>query len=318
MFRTKVKSSVDSDLVEGETTVKTTSNGKQHGSHSVQEQAAVSRYFARKTWPVRIIAALLLVIAAPVILLLVLIVRCTSPGRGLYQQARMGRHGEEFMIYKIRTMYQDAESACGPVWCRPGDSRITPVGKVLRLLHLDELPQLINVVRGEMDLIGPRPERPVFIAKLAREIPGYHDRLQVLPGVTGLAQINLPPDETLDCVRKKLVLDCQYISEASLFLDVRILLCTFLRMLGIRHGLAPHWLGLMRHVRPEFGRGREPLHVSLTRPHPEYRPAAAGQFNGRGECLTLVAAGHDAENSIGNADLQASAELGPLSVQRPR
>jgi hypothetical protein len=151
-------------------------------------------------------------------------------------------------MLKIRTMYQDAESVSGPTWCKPGDTRITPIGRILRLLHLDELPQLINVVNGEMDLIGPRPERPAFVETLAREIPNYRDRLQVLPGVTGLAQINLPPDETLNCVRKKLMLDRDYIRNASISLDVRILICTSLRMLGIRHGRAVRWFRLEREV----------------------------------------------------------------------
>src|SRR4051794_9739492 len=163
-------------------------------------------YFRRKAWPTRIVGALLFVVASPLILLLTVLVRLTSAGPGLYRQARSGRNGVPFWVYKIRTMYQDAESVSGPCWCTPGDSRITPLGRVLRFLHLDELPQLINVVRGEMDLIGPRPERPEIVARLVREIPNYEARLQILPGVTGLAQINLPPDATTDCVRKKLVL----------------------------------------------------------------------------------------------------------------
>jgi hypothetical protein len=155
-------------------------------------------------------------------------------------------------MFKIRTMYQDAESISGPTWCKPGDSRITPIGRVLRLLHLDELPQLINIVNGEMDLIGPRPERPAFVEMLALEIPHYRERLQVLPGVTGLAQINLPPDETLNCVRKKLMLDRDYIRNAGLSLDIRILICTSLRMLGIRHGRAVRWFRLERQIPAAF------------------------------------------------------------------
>lgn len=207
-----------------------------------------STYFALKAWPTRLIGLVLLVCASPAILLLVTIVRATSPGPGFYRQTRTGKDGKEFKMYKIRTMYQDAESVSGPTWCKPGDSRITPVGKVLRLLHLDELPQLINIVNGEMDLIGPRPERPAFVEVLAREIPYYRERLQVLPGVTGLAQVNLPPDETLNCVRKKLLLDRDYIHNANLSLDIRILVCTSLRMLGIRHGRAVRWLRLERQV----------------------------------------------------------------------
>ena len=228
--------------------METTTNGQEQGRSSQKMHIPTSKYFAIKAWPTRAVGAVLLVIAAPLILVLVAIVRLTSSGPGLYRQTRTGKHGKEFRMFKIRTMYQDAESVSGPTWCKPGDSRITPVGKVLRLLHLDELPQLLNIVHGEMDLIGPRPERPAFVEVLAREIPNYRDRLQVLPGVTGLAQVNLPPDETLDCVRKKLVLDRDYIRTASASLDVRILFCTTLRMVGIRHGRAVRWLRLERQV----------------------------------------------------------------------
>jgi lipopolysaccharide/colanic/teichoic acid biosynthesis glycosyltransferase len=239
---------IDIDLLEGEITLETTLNVDQQRSETAQEDVAVPAYFAWKAWPTRTLGALLLVLASPIILLLVLVVRLTSAGPGLYRQARAGRHGREFIMFKIRTMYENAESDSGPVWCIPNDTRITPVGQILRLLHLDELPQLINVARGEMDLIGPRPERPVFVNKLASRIPNYHSRLRILPGVTGLAQINLPSDESIDCVRRKLVLDCLYIREANLGMDVRILLCTFLRMIGIRHGRAVRWLRLERHV----------------------------------------------------------------------
>jgi lipopolysaccharide/colanic/teichoic acid biosynthesis glycosyltransferase len=209
-----------------------------------QEEMMVSTYFGRKALATRVLGTVLLIIASPVILLLVLVVRLTSPGPGLYRQTRTGRHGTEFDMLKIRTMYDGAESITGPIWSAPKDSRITPFGKILRSFHLDELPQLVNVVRGEMDLVGPRPERPVFVTRLTREIPNYRTRLLVLPGITGLAQVNLPPDETDDCVRRKLVLDRMYIRDASVFLDFRILLCTALRLMGIRHGRAVRWLRL--------------------------------------------------------------------------
>jgi lipopolysaccharide/colanic/teichoic acid biosynthesis glycosyltransferase len=189
---------------------------------------------------------LLLIPALPIIFLLVVLVRCTSAGPGIYGQTRVGRRGHPFTMYKIRTMHQDAEAASGPTWCLPGDSRITCVGRVLRFLHLDELPQLFNIIRGEMDLIGPRPERPIFVDKFVEEIPDYAERLAVLPGVTGLAQINLPPDETTDCVRRKLALDLEYIQTATFSLDLRILACTALRMMGIRHGHAVNLFKLNR------------------------------------------------------------------------
>jgi len=209
-------------------------------------EIVVPSYIARKRLFVRILGLLLLVLFLPIILLVMLVVRLTSPGPVLFRQKRMGKGVREFTMYKIRTMYQDAEKESGPVWCQPVDARITRCGWGLRFLHLDELPQLINVARGEMDLIGPRPERPEFVEKLVEEVPGFAERLVVLPGVTGLAQINLPPDETTDCVRRKLALDLEYIQTASWGLDSRILLCTALRMIGIRHGRAVRWLRLNR------------------------------------------------------------------------
>jgi lipopolysaccharide/colanic/teichoic acid biosynthesis glycosyltransferase len=249
---------------------------------------------------------------------LVALVRLTSAGPGFYRQVRTGRNGVTFLLYKIRTMYQDAESVSGPCWCLPGDSRITPLGRVLRVLHLDELPQLINVARGEMDLIGPRPERPEFVAKLAREIPHYYARLQILPGVTGLAQINLPPDTTSDCVRKKLVLDCAYIREASFWLDVRILVCTFLRMIGIRHGLAAQWLRVKRHVglttRAEAGFNAEPSRWS----YPEYAPAMATGEDGQQIYWALVTTGVGLAEGEGAVDVMSALDLTTHPLRRPR
>jgi lipopolysaccharide/colanic/teichoic acid biosynthesis glycosyltransferase len=193
----------------------------------------IATYFRQKAILDQLLALLLLVPALPLLGLLVLVVRFTSRGPAIFRQKRMGKDGRVFTMYKLRSMTQDAEKGSGPVWASARDSRVTPVGRLLRKLHLDELPQVFNVLKGEMSLIGPRPERPEFVAVLAEQIPGYCDRLKVLPGVTGLAQINLPPDSTLDDVRRKLVLDRAYIEQASLWLDVRMLLCTFLRMVGV-------------------------------------------------------------------------------------
>ena len=191
------------------------------------------RYFAWKGILDRGAAALLLLPGLPMIGALVLLVRLTSRGPGLFRQSRVGKGGRVFTMYKIRTMKDNAETGTGPVWTRAGDPRVTRLGKILRKLHLDELPQLFNVLRGEMSLIGPRPERPEFVKLLAKEIPGYVNRLAVPPGVTGLAQINLPPDTDLDSVRRKLALDLDYIRNASLLLDFRMFLCTLVRLLGL-------------------------------------------------------------------------------------
>jgi hypothetical protein len=156
---------------------------------------------------------------------------------------------------KIRTMRQDAEAGTGAVWTTSiRDPRITLLGRILRWTHLDELPQLWNVLRGDMVLVGPRPERPEFTGKLARAIPGYLDRLAVLPGITGLAQVNLPADSDLESVRRKLVLDFEYVRRASFSLDLRIVLCTCFRVLGIRS----------RRLRRLCGLYRSPEELSLT------------------------------------------------------
>jgi lipopolysaccharide/colanic/teichoic acid biosynthesis glycosyltransferase len=197
------------------------------------QHVSPSRYFRWKGILDRAAAAVLLVPGLPIIALLVLLVRLTSPGPGIYRQARVGSKGRRFVLYKVRTMRQDAETKAGPVWTQPRDPRVTRVGKVLRRLHLDELPQLFNVLKGEMSLVGPRPERPEFIRVLAEVIPEYTDRLAVPPGITGLAQINLPPDSDLASVRRKLVPDFEYIERGGLWLDLRILLHTLFRIFKV-------------------------------------------------------------------------------------
>lgn len=297
-----------------------TTNGQDSGSGAQKMHIPVSTYFSFKAWPTRIIGAVLLVPAAPIILLLILIVRFSSPGPGLYRQTRTGKHGKEFRMYKIRTMYQDAESLSGPTWCKPGDSRITPLGKVLRLLHFDELPQLMNIVRGEMDLIGPRPERPAFVELLAREIPNYRDRLGVLPGVTGLAQVNLPPDETLDCVRRKLILDRDYIRSASASLDLRILICTSLRMLGIRHGRAVRLFNLERevHLNTESN-GKIPRQSPLRNEHPGYQRAdAAYAGNHHVNCASVAVLKASDEDDVYVPSVQEAAVALTPTARRPR
>jgi lipopolysaccharide/colanic/teichoic acid biosynthesis glycosyltransferase len=179
-------------------------------------------------------AALMLVPALPLMAACIALVRLTSPGPGIYSQARVGRGGRVFTLYKIRTMRFDCEKLTGPTWCKPGDSRITPVGRVLRKLHLDELPQLFNVLRGEMSLIGPRPERPEIVTKLREQVVGYDRRHAVKPGITGFAQIHLPPDSCLQSVRNKLVYDLFYIRHRAWPMELFILLATGLKMFGLK------------------------------------------------------------------------------------
>jgi len=212
------------------------------------EEVTPSSYFRFKGLIDRILALTLLVPGLPIIAFLVALVRLTSRGPGIYRQTRVGKDGRIFRMYKIRTMRVDAESRSGAVWTQVNDPRITRLGHVLRKLHLDEFPQLFNDLRGEMSLIGPRPERPVFVQSLTKEIPGYLNRIKVCPGITGLAQINLPPDTDLDSVRRKLVLDIEYIREAGLLVDFRMFLCTCIRLMGFNGEIAMTVMGLHRKV----------------------------------------------------------------------
>ena len=189
-------------------------------------------YFRHKWSFDCLLAAILLIPCLPLIGVLVLVIRLHSRGPGIFRQVRVGKNGREYVMYKLRSMNLDAEARTGAVWSTSNDPRVTRLGRFLRRSHLDELPQLFNVLRGEMSLIGPRPERPEIVEVLVGLVPGYLDRLNVLPGITGLAQLNLPPDSDLYSVRRKLVLDVQYIAEASLFFDLRILACTALRLIG--------------------------------------------------------------------------------------
>jgi lipopolysaccharide/colanic/teichoic acid biosynthesis glycosyltransferase len=190
-------------------------------------------YLSFKTAVDFALALVLLLFAAPLVALAALLVKLTSRGPAFYTQTRVGRDGRLFTIYKIRTMVDKCESLTGPRWAIPGDPRITPVGQLLRRSHLDELPQLLNVLRGQMSLIGPRPERPEFVPELERVLPLYRQRLVLRPGVTGLAQVHLPGDTDVHSVRRKLAYDLHYIEHLSPWLDLRILFCTVLYAAGI-------------------------------------------------------------------------------------
>ena len=151
--------------------------------------------------------------------------RPRSGGTGRSDRRKVVQPGRPFRIYKLRTMRTDAELA-GPQWAAKRDPRVTRVGRFLRLTRLDEVPQFMNVLRGEMSLIGPRPERLCFIHKLEKEIPNYRDRLLVLPGITGLAQVVNGYDDSTESVRRKIELDRQYIRSQGVWTDVRIILHT--------------------------------------------------------------------------------------------
>jgi len=175
----------------------------------------VSPYFQYKGYVDRLIAAVALVLLAPLIGILALCIKLTSKGPCIFAQERLGKNGKPFTMYKLRSMVVDAEKNTGAVWASTHDARVTKIGKILRKFHLDELPQLLNVLRGEMALVGPRPERDEFVKILNREIDGYGYRMLVIPGLTGFAQLNLPPDLEVADVRRKISLDFEYIENAS-------------------------------------------------------------------------------------------------------
>ncbi len=200
-------------------------------------------YFHAKYQRERVLGILLLIPISPLIAACWVAVRLTSSGPALYRQTRVGYRGKEFQVLKLRTMRLDAE-ANGPQWSSHHDPRVTLIGRVFRKLHLDELPQLINVVRGEMVLTGPRPERPEFVKLLTAEIPNYEHRLLVKPGITGLAQVNLPPDSDLRSVKNKQILDMHYVEHSSFWYDQKLLACTALKVLLIKNAKLNQLLGV--------------------------------------------------------------------------
>lgn len=174
-----------------------------------------------------------LVLSAPVLLAAAALIKLTSRGPVLYSQIRLGLGGRPFRIYKLRSMYQDCEALTGACWSLKGDPRITPVGRFLRKTHVDELPQLWNILVGDMSLIGPRPERPEMIPGLEQAIPCYRRRLLIQPGLSGLAQVQLPPDTNMQSVRIKVAYDLCYLENMSFLLDCRILLATVCKVFGV-------------------------------------------------------------------------------------
>lgn len=194
-------------------------------------------------------ACLLLALTAPLWILIAAFIKLTSRGPVLYSQTRVGIDlrqggvlpndprrkqdigGRPFTIFKFRTMRVDAEGKTGAVWATTDDPRVTLVGRVLRQYRLDELPQLLNVIRGDMNLVGPRPERPTIVAELRREIPEYQRRHRALPGITGHAQVSLQYDASLEDVRRKVEHDLAYIRHASAWEDLKIMLKTIPVML---------------------------------------------------------------------------------------
>lgn len=177
------------------------------------------------------VSSLVLILGSPLWLLTAILVKISSRGPIIYSQERVGKNGTFFRIYKFRSMQTDSESE-GPVWAVKNDPRVTAFGKFIRKTHLDEIPQFWNVLKGDMSLVGPRPERPHFVKILSQEIPYYHRRLKVRPGVTGLFQaMEYKYDESIDDVKHKLRYDLMYIESMSFRLDIKIIFKTAFRML---------------------------------------------------------------------------------------
>ncbi|HEX6629027.1 MAG TPA: sugar transferase [Gemmatimonadaceae bacterium] len=194
------------------------------------------------------VALIGIVVTSPLMAILALLVKLTSPGPVLYSQTRVGvdrRYkrddaddrrvhdygGKLFEMYKFRSMVTDSEADGRAVWAEPRDPRVTPVGRVLRKVRLDELPQLYNVLRGDMNVVGPRPERPSIFAELRKTIPEYQMRQRVRPGITGWAQVNQSYDANIDDVKQKVAYDLEYIGRQSVSEDLRIMLKTLPVML---------------------------------------------------------------------------------------
>ncbi len=181
------------------------------------------------------IGGVMLAAALPAMAAAALAIKLDSPGPILYRQERVGRFGKSFTIFKFRSMTVNAEASGKPRWAQKGDPRITRVGRFIRAARVDELPQLVNIIRGDMSLVGPRPERPHFVEQLARAIPFYRQRAYVKPGLTGWAQVNYPYGASVEDAREKLAYDLFYVKHRTVWLDLVILLST-VRVVLFRDG----------------------------------------------------------------------------------
>ncbi|MGK2284936.1 TIGR03013 family XrtA/PEP-CTERM system glycosyltransferase [Pedomonas sp. V897] len=171
-------------------------------------------------------SSLLLLLTAPILVVTAIAIRLTSPGPIFYRQVRVGQFGEQFEVLKFRSMRVDAEKDGKPRWAQAGDPRVTPIGRIIRSTRIDEIPQIFNVLRGDMSFVGPRPERPFFVEELATKIPFYNERHIVKPGITGWAQLNYPYGASEEDARHKLEFDLYYIKNYTIFLDLLILIQT--------------------------------------------------------------------------------------------
>jgi lipopolysaccharide/colanic/teichoic acid biosynthesis glycosyltransferase len=198
--------------------------------------AAVGGHLARRYFEVAkecldiLLGFVGLVLAVPVLLVCAVVIKLSSRGPVLHTQVRVGKEGRLFRMYKLRTMHVDAESANGPVWASEDDPRVVRSCRWMRLSHVDELPQLVNVIKGEMSLVGPRPERPEILAELERRYPNVKARLSVRPGITGLAQVRSGYDTSVEQFRAKLAADLEYIAKQRWMTELQIMAKTFAKV----------------------------------------------------------------------------------------
>jgi len=239
-------------------------------SRGSQPQPLEASYELAKRGLDLLVSGTSLVLLLPLMLVIAVAIPLESRGPIIYSQERVGMnrrrraprsmngderrtgpaYGKTFRIYKFRSMVSDAERGTGAVWATSRDPRITRLGRLLRRTHLDELPQLINVLRGEMSVVGPRPERPEIFEHLAPQIPGYADRCSVLPGITGLAQVAHCYDSSLQTAARKVQYDLYYIRFANVLLDVKIMAATVFVMLraeGSERRMARQSVTLLEH-----------------------------------------------------------------------
>ncbi|MEX0680585.1 MAG: sugar transferase [Balneolales bacterium] len=178
-----------------------------------------------------VLSLFILILTLPLMIVIFLLIHVTSSGSAIFKQKRVGKYDKTFIMYKFRTMYSDAEKESGPVWAKDNDPRITLIGQWLRKLRLDELPQFYNVLKGDMSLVGPRPERPYFVEQFKKEIPLYSRRLRVRPGITGWAQVKWKYDESLEDVKEKTKYDLFYVENISLRMDFKIIINTIMTVM---------------------------------------------------------------------------------------
>ena len=201
----------------------------------IKSETPVHRYFPVKLSPLDmglkramdiVISSAILILLSPIWVLSALMIKLDSRGPVFYRQRRIGFNGRPFTMYKFRSMLHNAEKTTGPVWAKRNDPRITRVGRFVRKLGIDEIPNLFNVLRGDMSLIGPRPERPYFVNQFRHRIQYYSNRLEMRPGITGLAQVYHKYDESIEDVKQKLEFDLSYIRNYSIWTDIKVIFMT--------------------------------------------------------------------------------------------